>query len=118
MRSQVDRQFKPVIRANVVKEPLNVLGFKHNRQDAVLKAVVIKNLGKARSENGANPIIQQRPGRVFPGRTTSEIVTSEQNGGFGILRLIHKKIRVRGPIGERAPIHKEPLFQSRSMNRL
>src|SRR2546423_2342218 len=42
-------------------------------QDTVLEAIVIKNISKTRSDDYAEAIIEQRPGRMFAARSTAKI---------------------------------------------
>ena len=45
-------------------------------QDAILEAIVIKDVGKARRDDHSEAVIEQRPGRVFATRTAAEIGAS------------------------------------------
>src|SRR2546426_145677 len=44
-----------------------------DRKNAVLEAIVVKNIGEARRNDHAKPIIQNGPRRMLAARTTAEI---------------------------------------------
>src|SRR3712207_8927519 len=51
----------------------SVLGRDRDRQDAVLEAVVVKNVGEAGRDDAADAEIEQGPGRVLARRAAPEI---------------------------------------------
>src|SRR5690606_41995416 len=67
----------------------------HDRQHAILEAVVIKNICETRCYHRAEAEILQSPGRVFPTGTTAEIFASQQDRSALVTRLIKHKIRIQ-----------------------
>src|SRR2546422_9542296 len=65
-----------------------------DRKNAVLKAIVVKNIGKARRNNHAKPIIQDGPRRMLAARTTAEIVAGQQDGSSAVAGKIQHKFRI------------------------
>ena len=49
-------------------------------QNAVFEAVVVKNVGKGRGDDHPKSVIQNGPGRVFPGGAATEVVAGDQDG--------------------------------------
>src|SRR5580700_2451592 len=63
-------------------------------QNAVLEAVVVKDIRIARRQNRTKAIIENRPGSVFAARSASEIRARQQNRCILIARIIQHEIRI------------------------
>src|ERR1700752_3000201 len=55
------------------------LFWQRNREDAVLEAIVIEYIGKARCYDAADAEIEKRPGRVLAARPATEIVPTDKD---------------------------------------
>src|SRR6185436_1763361 len=91
---------------NALEDLLDLLLLKLHRKHAVLKAIVVKDVGEGRSNDAAETIILKRPRRMLARRTASKVGARHQNPGATIAWLIHFKIRI-----ELASIHKPPVVE-------
>src|SRR5581483_304632 len=74
---EVDREDRVGAARSVVHQLVeNVLG-DLDRQNAVLEAVVVEDVGEAGGDDAADAEIQERPGRVLAGRAAAEIVAGD-----------------------------------------
>src|SRR6266567_6902197 len=70
-----------------------------DRQDAVLEAVVIEDVGEARGDDAADAEIRERPRRVLARGAAAEILAGDQDPGAAIGRLVQHEIRLLGTVG-------------------
>src|SRR6185312_15322829 len=68
----------------IVHQFFQVFGRNLDRQDAVLKAVVVKDVGKGGRDHTANAEIEQRPGGVLARGAATEVFASHQHFGVAI----------------------------------
>jgi hypothetical protein len=67
------------------KQIVNLGGVEANRQNAVLEAVVVEDIGEARRDQGAKTIVLQGPRGVFAARSTAEVSAyQEDRRAFGL----------------------------------
>src|SRR5215469_9257450 len=83
-----------------------------DRQDAVLEAVVVKDVGKGGRDDTADPEIVQRPGSVLAARTAAEILCADQDFGIAVGRLIEHEVGVLRAVRAKADLLKQPLRQA------
>src|ERR1700730_17599584 len=62
----------------------NPLGGQHNRQQAVLEAVVEKYVAEARRQHGPDPVIVKRPYRRLARRFAAEIAIRDHDAGVAV----------------------------------
>src|SRR5690606_15768164 len=96
---QVDAQ--PVARRGVHLGEQAVDGrlVEHDRQQTVLEAVAIEDLGEARRDDRSDAPVGQRPGRVLTARAATEVGPGEQDVGPGIARLVERKLQAQRALG-------------------
>lgn len=68
---------------------------KPNGQDAILKRVVVKNVGSF-SNHTPNAHVQNGPWRMLTRRSTTEILARDKNARTRILGLVQHEVRTRG----------------------
>src|SRR3954463_3900793 len=61
----------------VVEQLLQVFGRDRDRQDAVLEAVVVKNVGERGRDHAADAEVEQGPRRVLAARPAAEVVARD-----------------------------------------
>src|SRR5467141_784883 len=61
------------------EEIFNLFLGKRNRQDPVLEAIVVKNVGVAWSDQDAETVVCDSPGRMLAAGTTTEVRTSQHD---------------------------------------
>ncbi len=65
-----------------------------HRQDAVLEAVVVEDVGEAGRDHAADAEVEQRPGGMLAARPAAEIVAGDQDLRLAVGRLVEDEIRV------------------------
>ena len=69
--------------AGVREQPL-VGRFVHDdRQQAVLQAVVAEDVGDLGADDGLETVVEQGPGRVFPGRSAADVAAGDEYAAAG-----------------------------------
>ena len=63
----------------VVHQLVDVLLRQRDRQDAVLEAVVVEDVGEARRDHAADAEVEQRPGRVLARRAAAEVLAGDED---------------------------------------
>src|ERR1035437_5692587 len=91
---QVDRQGVAGESRRLVKQLAHLALSQHDRQQAILEAVVEEDIGVAGGDNGTKAELIKRPGRMFTRGTTAKILTRQQDRGTLITRLIEDKVRI------------------------
>src|SRR5216684_7221952 len=89
-----------------------------DRQDAVLEAVVVEDVGEARRDDAAYAEIQERPGRVLARAAAAEILADDQDLRLPVGRLVEDEIRVLRPVIAVAQLVEEGLAQAGALDRL
>src|SRR5262245_57300407 len=84
----------------------NFFGLQHDREHTVLEAVVKKDVGKARGDEAAESVIEQRPGRVLTRGAAAKVVTRQQDGRALVARLVEKERSIAGAVAAVAPVGK------------
>jgi hypothetical protein len=111
-----DRRIRAAVR--VVEELLEILGRHHDRQDPVLEAVVVENVGEACRDHAANAEIEEGPGCVLARGAAAEIVAGDQNLGIAIGRLVEDEIRVLAAVVVVAHLREQALAEAGPLDRL
>src|SRR5207237_9345555 len=73
-----------------------------DRQDAVLEAIIVEDVGKARRDDAADAVIEERPGRVLAARPAAESVGADQDLSVAVGRLVETEMRVLRAVGSNA----------------
>src|SRR5712671_4819844 len=76
-------------------ERRNRLGIKRHRQQAILEAVVEKDIAEARRHHGPDTVIVERPDRMLARRPTAEIAVRDHNAGIPVDVPVEHEIRLR-----------------------
>ncbi|CDX62803.1 hypothetical protein MPL3365_80005 [Mesorhizobium plurifarium] len=91
---QIDRQRRVGAARGVVHQLVEVFRADGDRQDAVLEAVVVEDVGERGRDHAADAEVEQRPGRVLAARAAAEIVAGDQDLRLAVGRLVEHEIRV------------------------
>ena len=94
LRLQVDRQGGVGAAAGIVHQLLEVFRRDRDRQDAVLEAVVVEDVGEGRRDHAADAEVQQRPRGVLARGAAAEIVARDDDLRLAIGRLVQHEIGV------------------------
>src|SRR5690606_17702153 len=78
----------------LLEQRIDLFFLEHDRQQAVLEAVVEEDVGEARRDDGAEAIFFQRPRRVLAGRTATEVFTGQQHAGALVAREVQHEFLV------------------------
>ena len=89
-----------------------------HRQDAVLEAVVVEDVGEVRRDDAADAEIKQRPGRVLARRATAEVFMRDQDLRMAIGLLVEHEIRPLGPLRVEAQRVEQVSAESAPLDRL
>src|SRR6266446_3005743 len=79
----------------------------HDRQNAVLEAVVVEDVGEGRRDNAAYAEIEQRPGRVLARRAAAEIRARDEDLRVSVCRLVEHEVGILGAVRLRALLEKQ-----------
>src|SRR5437773_9002896 len=79
LRVQVDRQLETRKRLHRMEQPIDVVLGQHDRQQAVLEAIVVENICKRRRDQRTKAVIKQRPWRVLARAAAPEISSRKQD---------------------------------------
>ncbi len=71
-----------------------------DRQQADLAAVVPEDVGEARRDHGAEPVVLQRPRRVLPARSAPEVGAGDEDRGARVALVVQDERRVLPPLVE------------------
>src|SRR5215469_1369841 len=91
---EVDRHYGVGALPGVVHQLVDGLLGQGDRQNAVLEAVVIKNVRKTRRNDAPDTKIEQRPWRVLATRPATKIVGADQDLGITVRRLVEHEIGI------------------------
>src|SRR5687767_2455296 len=65
LSSEIHGELIAVMRPDAFEQGLNFRSLQHHRQHAVLKAIVVEDVGEGRGKNAAKALVEQGPGRVL-----------------------------------------------------
>src|SRR5579862_1075575 len=85
---------------------------KTDRQESILGAVVGKNVGEGRGDDGAESEVGERPDGVLARRSAAEIFARDQNAGAFVARLVQHEVRILLAIRAEAPVIKDELAEA------
>src|SRR4029078_11080092 len=91
---EVYRQLIRGRRKDVVHHCQDLVGLQHNRQHAVLEAVVVEDVDKPRRNDTAESLVEERTGRMFTRRSASKVIPCQKNRRALEARLIQKERRI------------------------
>ena len=66
----------------------------NDRQQSVLEAVVVEDIGEAGGDHRAEAVFVQRPRRVFARGAAAEVLARQQHAGAGIARGVEHEIGI------------------------
>src|SRR5207247_5744584 len=118
LRREVNVQSIAFAGLDLSKEFLDNSIIKGHGQDAVIEAVIIEDVGKARGDEAAEAIFQDRPRRVFTRGATAEVITRQQDAHTLVARLVEHEIRIGSAIFEVAPVGEERVRKTGAPDRL
>ena len=95
-----------------------VFGADGDRQDAVLEAVVVENIGEAGRDHAAYAEIEQRPGRMLAAGAAAEIVAGDQDLRLAVGRLVEHEVRILGAVLLVAHLGEQPGAEPGALDRL
>src|SRR5207244_5688945 len=81
----------------VREQPIDLVTCEHDRQQAVLAAVVVEDVGERRSYDRAKAVVEERPGRVLARAAAAEIAPREQDRSTLIARIVEDEVGVARP---------------------
>ena len=113
LRRQIDRQRRVGAALGVVHELGKVFARDLDGQNAVLEAVVIKDVRKVGGDHAADTEVEQRPGRMFARRAAAEIVTRDDDRRVAVGGLVEDEVRVLGSILAIAHLGEQALRRGR-----
>src|SRR6185437_12420574 len=102
----------------IVHEIVDDLLRQLDRQDAVLEAVVVEDVGEARRDDAADAEIHQRPGRVLARATAAEILAGDQDLGIAIGRLVEDEVGILRAVRPVAQLVEQHLAEAGALDRL
>src|SRR5690242_7901 len=79
------------------------------QNNAVVSGIGVEDVCKARSDDYAETVVQQRPSSMFSRRSAAEVLPRQENRCAGILRLIQYEARLRASIVCIAPVVEQKL---------
>ena len=92
LRFKVDRQRGVGAAIGVVHQLLELFRRDLDGQDAVLEAVVVEDVGKARRNYAADAEVEQRPRRMLAARPAAEVFAGDEDLSLAISRLVQHEI--------------------------
>ena len=105
---EVDRELVPVRRPRrAAGEHLHVGIRQHDRQQSVLAAVVVEDVGVRRRDDRAESVVGQCPGRVLARAAATEVGAGDQNRRAGRLRTIELELGIGRAVRAVAPIEEQ-----------
>ncbi len=115
---QIDRQLVALVGGGPGEQVLHRRFVNLDGQHAVLKAVVEEDIGEARGDQDAEPVVFQCPGSMFPAGTAPEIAPGQQNACAGVFRPVQLERGVIRPVVQESPIEKQKLAEARPLDAL
>jgi len=115
---EIDGEARVAAEAGVVHQRFADLARQLDRQDAVLEAVAMENVGEIGRNHAAYAEIQQRPGRVFSGRAAAEILEGDQDLGLPEAGLVQHELRFLAAVLVEAQRVEQVLAEAAARDRL
>src|SRR5690606_20620472 len=97
LRGEVDRQRIALVRRALREQRIDLVVGQHDRQQSVLEAVVVEDVGEAGRDDGAEAVFLQRPRRMFTRGAAAEVLARQQHAGTGIARKIEHEAGIEWP---------------------
>ena len=113
---EVDRQMIGIMSGVMLEQSFDLIFAQNDRQNPVLEAIVVEDVGKGRGNDGTNAEIFDRPDRMFARGTAPEITTGDEDLGPLITGQIEFKHGIGVPIGIAPPIIEEERAESGSFD--
>ena len=86
--------------------------------EAIVEAVVVEDVGKARGNDGLEAVVRQRPGGVLAARPAAKIFERDHNIRLRVrLAVQHKRINLC-TLNRKAHFVKQPILEAGALNRL
>jgi len=83
----------------LVKQTIDRFGVEYDRKQAVLEAVVIKDIRETRGDQHPKPIILKSPGRVFTRGSAAEVFPRQENPGPIGGRFVEDEVGIEWTLG-------------------
>src|SRR5487761_134250 len=115
---QVDGEPRIRTLAGVVHQMRHGLSRQRDRQNAVLEAVAVEDVGEARRDHGANAEIEERPRRMLARRAAAEVLARHQDLRLAIGRLVENEFGLLGAVGIIAQLVEQRLAEAGPLDRL
>ena len=115
---QIDGERRIGAAIGIVEQLLQIFRRHRDRQDAVLEAVIVENVGEGRRDHAANAEIEQCPGRMLARRAAAEIIAGDQDLRLAIGRLVEHEFRQFLAVLVIAHLIEQRLAEPRPLDRL
>ena len=89
-----------------------------DRQDAVLEAIVVEDVGEVGRDHAADAEVEQRPGRVLARRAAAEIVAGDDDRRLSVGGLVENEVGVLGAILAIAHFGEQTRAEAGALDRL
>src|SRR5579871_59705 len=89
-----------------------------HRQEPVLEAVLVDDVGERRGDHAAHAIVQKRPGRVLAAGATAEVLAADQQLDARVRRLVQDEIGPWPPLAVEAEVVEEALAEPLALDGL
>src|SRR5499433_3221319 len=96
LMGQVHVQAVGAVGLGAPEELVDFRVFQNGRKDAVLEAVVVKDVGVTGGKNDAEAVIADGPGGVFAAGTAAKVRSSKEYRGALVFRPVEDEIRIGG----------------------
>ena len=112
---EIGRELVAGMSGSTLEQVVDLGVAEHDRQHAVLEAVVIENVGEAGGDDHAEAVILQRPRGVLAAGAAAEIAASQQDAralGGGLVKFevgVERAIVVADPVPEQKFAEARPL---------
>src|SRR5262249_50072982 len=83
---------------DVMDHRQDLVGLQHQRQNAVLEAVVVEDVCETRCDDTTEALVEERPRGMLTRRSTSKIIARQEDRRTLKARLVQKKFRVLRPV--------------------
>src|SRR5579884_163589 len=114
---EIDRQHRVGALLGVLHQLVHDRLRQGDRQQAVLEAVVVENVGEAWRDDAAYAETEQGPGRMLAARAATEIVAGDDDLGVAVRRLVQHEIRVFGAVAVVAQLLEQKMAEAGALDR-
>ncbi len=115
---EVDGERRVRAAARVVEKLVDVGLGKADRQNAVLEAVVVEDIGERRGDDAADAEIEERPGGMLAGGAAAEVVARDQDLGLLVGLLVEDEVGVFLAVLVIAQLEEQRLAEPGPLDRL